>query len=76
MPNNTFPSLHVALTSSITAFVYEKDTKIGMVLIPLTFLIILSTIFIKQHVVLDIIGGLMLAFFIFKIKNVFDGKEI
>jgi len=72
MPNNTFPSLHVALTSSITAFVYKKDTKVGMALIPLTFLIILSTMLIKQHVVLDIIGGLMLAFIIFKIRNVFD----
>ena len=72
MPNNTFPSLHVALTSSITAFVYKKDTKVGMALIPLTFLIILSTMLIKQHVVLDIIGGLMLAFIIFKIRNVFN----
>ena len=76
MPNNTFPSLHVALTSTISAFVYEKNTKVGMVLIPLTILIILSTMFIKQHVFLDIIGGLMLAFVIFKIKMVFDIKEI
>lgn len=76
MPNNTFPSLHVALTSTISAFVYEKNTKIGMVLIPLTFLIILSTMFIKQHVFLDIIGGLMLAFIILKNKKVFDIKEI
>lgn len=76
MPNNTFPSLHVALTSSITAFVYETDKKVGRALIPLTFLIIISTMFIKQHVFLDIIGGLMLAFVIFKIKNVFNIKEI
>ncbi|MCX9025606.1 MAG: phosphatase PAP2 family protein [Candidatus Methanoperedens sp.] len=76
MPNNTFPSLHVALTSTISAFVYEKDTKVGIVLIPITFLIILSTMFIKQHVFLDIIGGLMLAFIIFKNKNIFDGTEI
>jgi membrane-associated phospholipid phosphatase len=76
MPNNTFPSLHVALTSSVTAFVYEKDSKVGLVLMPLTFLIIISTMFIKQHVFLDIIGGLMLAFIIFKMKNVFDIKEI
>jgi membrane-associated phospholipid phosphatase len=76
MPNNTFPSLHVALTSIISAFVYEKNANVGMVLIPLTFLIILSTMFIKQHVFLDIIGGLMLAFVIFKNKKLFDIKEI
>jgi len=76
MPNNTFPSLHVALTSTISAFVYEKNANFGMVLIPLTFLIILSTMFIKQHVFLDIIGGLMLAFVIFKNKKIFDIKEI
>lgn len=69
MPNNTFPSLHVALTSSITAFVYEKDTKVGLVLIPLTILIILSTMLIKQHVFLDIIGGLMLVFVVFKLRK-------
>ena len=69
MPNNTFPSLHVALTSTVSAFVYEKNTKVGIVLIPLTFLIILSTMFIKQHVFLDVIGGLMLAVVIFKIKK-------
>jgi len=45
-------------------------------MIPLTFLIILSTMFIKQHVFLDIIGGLMLAFIIVKNKKVFDFKEI
>ena len=76
MPNNTFPSLHVALTSTISAFVYEKNANFGMVLIPLTFLIILSTMFIKQHDFLDIIGGLILAFVIFKNKKVFDIKDI
>jgi membrane-associated phospholipid phosphatase len=76
MPNNTFPSLHVALTSTISAFVYEKNSRVGMVLIPLTFLIILSTMFIKQHDFLDIIGGLILAFVIFKNKEVFDIKDI
>jgi hypothetical protein len=40
MPNNTFPSLHVALTSTISAFVYEKNSRVGMVLIPLTFVTI------------------------------------
>ena len=75
MPNNTFPSLHVALTSTISAFVYEKNSRVGMFLIPLTFLIILSTMFIKQHVFLDIIGGLMLAFVIFKNKKIFEFKD-
>ncbi|MCE8424026.1 MAG: phosphatase PAP2 family protein [Candidatus Methanoperedens sp.] len=72
MPNNAFPSLHVALTTTVSVFVYEKNIKVGMILLPLTFLIILSTMFIKQHVFLDIIGGLMLAFVIFKNKKVFD----
>jgi len=75
MPNNAFPSLHVSLTSTISTFVYGKNTKVGIVLIIITFLIILSTMFIKQHVFLDVIGGLMLAFIIFKNKKVFDIKE-
>ena len=75
MPNNSFPSLHVSLTATMSTFVYEKDTIVGMFLIFVTFLIILSTVFIKQHVILDIIGGLMLAFVIFKTRTVFDIKE-
>jgi len=75
MPTNAFPSLHVSLTSTISTFVYGKNRNVGIILIFITFLIILSTMFVKQHVFLDVIGGLMLAFVIFKNKNVFDIKE-
>lgn len=66
MPNNAFPSLHVSLTSIISMCVYEKDKKVGIILLIITFFIIMSTMFIKQHVFLDVIGGLILAFVIFK----------
>lgn len=75
MPNNAFPSLHVSLTATISTVIYEKNTTVGIILMFMTFLIILSTVFIKQHVFLDLIGGLMLAFVIFKNRKVFDMKE-
>jgi membrane-associated phospholipid phosphatase len=76
MPTNAFPSLHVSLTSTISMFVYGKNRKVGIVLLIITFFIILSTMFVKQHVFLDVIGGLMLAFVIFKNKKVFDIRRI
>jgi membrane-associated phospholipid phosphatase len=76
MPTNAFPSLHVSLTLTISMFVYGKNRKVGIVLLIITFFIILSTMFVKQHVFLDVIGGLMLAFVIFKNKKVFDIRRI
>ncbi len=73
-PLNAFPSLHVAIPTLATLFVFAKKRRLGIYLAPITITIILSTVFIKQHSVLDIIGGLALAIVVFKFRNVFEGN--
>ncbi|MCK9595915.1 phosphatase PAP2 family protein [Candidatus Pacearchaeota archaeon] len=76
-PLNLFPSGHVTF-SLLSFFCMTKiNKKITLILLPIVILIILSTLFIKQHHIPDILAGLLLAFvsyqFVFKklilIKN-------
>ena len=64
---NLFPSLHVSM--SLLAFLniikFKKNLKFTVLA---TFILTtLSTLFIKQHYVIDIIGGLILGFISYKI---------
>jgi len=72
-PYNLFPSLHVSLSalSSLVCLRYNK--VIGYTLIVLLFFISLSTLFVKQHYLVDIIfaGVLALfAYYLFLVKKV------
>lgn len=71
-PLNAFPSLHVAIPVTATLFIYLRNRRLGLYLAPVTVLIILSTVLIKQHAVVDIIGGLLLAFGVFKCRHIFE----
>ena len=68
-PVNALPSLHVSIPLMITFFVYIRSRKMGICLLPVTILIILSTVFIKQHAVLDILGGIILATIVFRMRK-------
>lgn len=63
-PINCFPSIHVFTTFTMMVSVWTSD-KIskGMksCVSILGVLIILSTIFVKQHVILDVVGGMVLS---------------
>lgn len=60
-PYNCFPSLHVAhsFVSAFTCFRVNKN--VGVVAIICASLVGLSTLFTKQHYVLDVIAGVLLA---------------
>ncbi len=60
---NAFPSFHVTVSTLATLLCLKLSKKIGLATLPLTILIILATVFIKQHYVVDIFGGLVLASF-------------
>ncbi|WP_139906121.1 phosphatase PAP2 family protein [Clostridium thermarum] len=67
-PYNCFPSLHVLESHLMVMGVNaleNKSKKVQYFVIFTSVMIILSTQFIKQHVVIDIIGGLYLAEVIF-----------
>ena len=66
-PYNAFPSLHVAQPLFAALLVYHYDKKYWW-MIPWAALIALSTLFVKQHYLLDVASGLVLtavAYFIF-----------
>jgi membrane-associated phospholipid phosphatase len=65
-PYNCFPSTHVSLTIFCTYFWLKEDwfrlQFRKMALIIFASLIIVSTVFVKQHYILDVLGGATLAF--------------
>jgi membrane-associated phospholipid phosphatase len=71
-PVNGFPSLHVSLTTISTIFVYEQSKHLFKFVLPIAILIIISTLFIKQHYVIDVMGGIFLAFAAFRCTKVLE----
>lgn len=61
-PYNCFPSLHVTL-SVLVCFYWKKllPGACQLSLFFLTFLIVLSTVFVKQHYIPDLLSGIILA---------------
>ena len=57
----TFPCLHVAVTWICFAFLRDQPGRNGR--IGLVLAITLSTLFTKQHLIVDVIAGLALAWF-------------
>ena len=71
-PYNLFPSLHAALLTLSFMFLYKHDKKLSYKLSPLFILSFISTVFIKQHYVLDLIGGVLVALISIKIADKFE----
>lgn len=58
---NCFPSLHVAQCFLAASASYRVHRGVGMVAGVWAFLVGMSTVYTKQHYVLDVIGGMLLA---------------
>ena len=75
-PFNAFPSIHV-LTSYIVFLgcleTKGNSPKISLIIRGAVILVILSTLFLKQHTLLDVLGGLVLGGSLFKAVNWFEG---
>ena len=61
-PFNDFPSLHTALSTILALHWRRLDARLGTLATIWVTLIVLSTVFIKQHYVPDLVAGLLLAF--------------
>lgn len=62
---NSFPSEHVTFTVLANLCLIQISRVISWFLLPLTCLIVISTVLIKQHYLPDIIGGLALAWLVY-----------
>jgi membrane-associated phospholipid phosphatase len=60
-PWNCFPSLHVAMSLLAALTILEVHRIRGMMTLLLTFGIAFSTVLIKQHYVLDVVGAMLLS---------------
>lgn len=61
-PYNDFPSLHTSLSTIVAVHWWRFDRRAGVVVAVWTALIVASTVFVKQHYLADVAGGLLLAF--------------
>jgi membrane-associated phospholipid phosphatase len=79
-PFNAFPSIH-SLTSFLMLYAVQRSNKINLTVKNsvsiIAILIIISTLFVKQHVILDAISAIMLGYIIFNgIEGVFSLKQL
>ncbi len=58
---NNFPSLHVALNVYAYCLIAWQTRRISLWWLPLPLLIVSSTLLVKQHLFVDVLGGLLLA---------------
>jgi membrane-associated phospholipid phosphatase len=62
-----FPSLHAAYATLFVIYTIKLNPKWGLISVPILFGVLFSTIYLGQHYVLDLIGGIaysLIAFFI------------
>jgi membrane-associated phospholipid phosphatase len=69
-PTNVCPSLHVynsimMYISLYKSSIFQKYNKLKYLLLILVILICLSTLFIKQHTFIDIVGAIILCFIVY-----------
>lgn len=60
-PTGAFPSSHVGISLIILLLSFKSAPKFFKLAWPFVFLLILSTVYIKAHYVVDVIGGLLIA---------------
>jgi membrane-associated phospholipid phosphatase len=58
-PTGAFPSSHVGITFTVVIFVYRYCRELFKWVLPLFIILVLSTVYIKAHYVVDVIGGFL-----------------
>ncbi len=58
-----FPSLHTAITVIVTTFAYKYRRWLFWFLLPLNIGIVMATMYLRYHYVIDVLAGLVLAIF-------------
>ena len=61
LPYNAFPSIHVMISFLPAFLAYRKKKWLGGMFLIWAIVISLSTMFLKQHYFLDVVGGLLVA---------------
>jgi membrane-associated phospholipid phosphatase len=56
-PTGAFPSSHVGICLVCMYFIFKYSRKIFYILLPVAFILICSTVYLKAHYLIDVIGG-------------------
>jgi membrane-associated phospholipid phosphatase len=68
-PHGAFPSLHVGAAAYACLFDLRYNRLRGLTYLPLVVLIAIATVVLRYHYVVDLIAGLMIAFFAFGMSH-------
>ncbi|MDR2126602.1 MAG: phosphatase PAP2 family protein [Prevotellaceae bacterium] len=60
-PTGAFPSSHVGICLTCMYFIFKHSRRIFYILIPVAFILICSTVYLKAHYLIDVIGGFISA---------------
>lgn len=76
-PYNDFPSLHASLATIFAIHWWRVDRRIGLAVALWVGLIVLSTVFVKQHYVADMLAGVLLAIVASRVslRSVADSRD-
>lgn len=76
-PYNCLPSIHVAHSFVSALACYSVHRKVGAFTLVCATLVAMSTLFTKQHYVLDLVGGVLLALVCYRIfASIYPGGEV
>ncbi|MDR1984423.1 MAG: phosphatase PAP2 family protein [Prevotellaceae bacterium] len=60
-PTGAFPSSHVGICLICMYLIFRYSRKIFFILIPVAFILICSTVYLKAHYLIDVVGGFVSA---------------
>jgi membrane-associated phospholipid phosphatase len=68
-PTGSFPSSHVGITTVILLLTFNKARKLFWALLPVAIILMFSTVYIKAHYLVDVMGGILTALLFYWISN-------
>ena len=68
-PTGSFPSSHVGITTVILLLTWRNERKLFWSMLPLAIILMFSTVYIKAHYLVDVMGGIVSAFVFYWISN-------
>jgi membrane-associated phospholipid phosphatase len=73
-PTAAFPSSHVGITTLIMILAYrERQYVMTGIILPFYIILVLSTVYVQAHFVVDVFGGLVMAVILYKLSyRVYD----
>ena len=73
-PTGAFPSSHVGITFTVVIFIFQHCRHLLKYVLPLFIILVLSTVYIKAHYVIDVIGGFVSVVVTYPLVNYFYRK--